>query len=202
MEAGSISECLRWVLLPGLHGTSGLFREFLRVLPNEVEPTLVDYPSAAKCHAKQLLKVVMDCIPTTGRYVLIAESFSGPLALRAAADSPNPPEAIVLCASFARSPYPRSIMTLAAWLGALRISDQVLRMLIRHFLIGDAPKEILEAVLAELLSVSPRVLRHRLLVLGQFDDAFVPSSVPVPCLYIVASQDRVLGSRVLTGLSS
>jgi hypothetical protein len=49
---------------------------------------------------------VRAALPTRGRFVLLAESFSGPLAIRIAADPPSALVGLILCVTFARNPYP------------------------------------------------------------------------------------------------
>ena len=99
------SVCLQptWILLPGFDGTGLVFDRFLRATPAEINRVVVRYPCDRLCTAEELLSLVLEKIPASGSYVLIAESFSGPLALRAAVSHGHPPAAIVLCASLPAS---------------------------------------------------------------------------------------------------
>ncbi len=75
---------MKWVLLPGMDGTGLLFTPLLSALPIGVDPIVVSYPADRAASPEELLRIVLAHLPGEGAYVLIAESFSGPLALRAA----------------------------------------------------------------------------------------------------------------------
>ena len=104
---------MKVVLLPGLDGTGRLFAPLLRALPG-LEPIVVSYPCREVLDVQGLLHVIEGALPTEP-YILVAESFSGPLAVRVAARRPLGLRGLVLVASFVRSP-----------LGRIRPADPVL----------------------------------------------------------------------------
>ena len=73
------------VLLPGLDGTGTLFRPLLAHLPSPLRPIVVAYPGNEKLGYDALRQRVMAALPTEEPFVILGESFSGPLALMAAA---------------------------------------------------------------------------------------------------------------------
>jgi hypothetical protein len=73
---------MKWILLPGFDGTGTLFAPFLRALPPGIEPVVVTYPADRNPSADELVGFVLKRLPESEPFVLIAESFSGPIALK------------------------------------------------------------------------------------------------------------------------
>ena len=72
----------RLVLLPGLDGTGLLFEPLLRALPKEIEATVIRYPGDQRLSYDELLEFLRDQLPRDTPFILLGESFSGPLAIR------------------------------------------------------------------------------------------------------------------------
>ena len=134
---------MRLVLLQGLDGTGELFHPFLRVLPSRLTPQVVSYPTEQYLIYKELVSLVLDVLPRKEPFVLLGESFSGPLSIKVAALSPPNLRAVILCASFVSNLIPPSL-TWVAWLpkpllslfGHLSVPD----VLVRFFAAGvDSP---------------------------------------------------------------
>src|SRR5262249_29393772 len=104
--AGSVPRPLTLVLLPGLDGTSILFRPFIRALPPGIEARCVEYASAGPHDYAGLLPTIRAACSGLDDFVILGWSFSGPLALRAAAESPPGLRGVVICASFVSAPWP------------------------------------------------------------------------------------------------
>lgn len=92
------------LLLPGLDGTSVLFEPLLEHL--ELPARAVDYPQRRPTGYADLLPAVRDICPRDRPFILLGWSFSGPLALLAAAERPPGLAGVVLCASFVTKPVP------------------------------------------------------------------------------------------------
>src|SRR3984957_19651439 len=95
------------VLLPGLDGTGKLFADFLKTLDLGVSANVVPYPADVPLGYDELEHLVRAALPTRGRFVLLGESFSGPLAIRIAADPPPGLSGLILCVTLASYPYTR-----------------------------------------------------------------------------------------------
>ena len=76
------------VLLPGMDGTGELFRNFADVLPGSFETNTVKYPTDTYFTYSELASFVQAAVPVSEPFVLIAESFSTPLAIQYAATNP------------------------------------------------------------------------------------------------------------------
>jgi pimeloyl-[acyl-carrier protein] methyl ester esterase len=75
------------LLLPGLDGTGMLLDDFASTLGEGHEPILLRYPPKL-CTYSELLRWIKPQFPKDD-YVILAESFSGPLAISIAAEQPQ-----------------------------------------------------------------------------------------------------------------
>ena len=89
------------MLLPGLDGTGKLFANFLAVLPPTIEARVIDYPTDEPLTYEQLELRVRAALPSDRPFVLLGESFGGPIAIRIAASPPPGLAGLILCGTFA-----------------------------------------------------------------------------------------------------
>jgi len=94
----------RLVLLPGMDGSGFFFRDFIAALRPAVEPTVMRYPVDRGLGYLELEALVRDALPCDEPFVLVGESFSGPIAIALASSYPPGLIAVVLVCTFARSP--------------------------------------------------------------------------------------------------
>jgi pimeloyl-[acyl-carrier protein] methyl ester esterase len=87
-----------------MDGTGELFSEFAAALPREFETATARYPTERCLSNSELEGFVRAVCPTSGSFVLLAESYSTPLAIKYAVSNPENLEGLVLCAGFATSP--------------------------------------------------------------------------------------------------
>ncbi|MBI3269433.1 MAG: alpha/beta hydrolase [Planctomycetes bacterium] len=183
---------IRLVLLPGMDGTGILFRPLLEALPSELLPVVVSYPPDQALGYSELLPLVEAALPKGEPFLLLAESFSGPLAIRAAARRPAGLCGLVLSASFAKSPF-RRLPSLVIRLLCGLILRAGPKALASPFLLGFDPPPALKALLLEALSTpSTAVLSLRLRELLAVDATAELRGCPVPILCLAAARDRVL----------
>ena len=94
----------RVVLLPGLHGTTNLFDRFVAAAPRDLSLLLQPLPNDTLLGYRELTEWISARLPAEP-VVLVAESFSGPLALLVADRCPNV-VAVALCVTFVVPPAP------------------------------------------------------------------------------------------------
>src|SRR5204862_549791 len=82
-------------------GTGELFASFRKFLCADLQPQVVSYPRERPLGYEELLEEIP--VPATP-FAIVAESFSGPLGIRLAARHSDLARAVVLVASFVRSP--------------------------------------------------------------------------------------------------
>jgi pimeloyl-ACP methyl ester carboxylesterase len=94
------------VLLPGMDGTGLLFGPLIETLDGRFKTEVVAYPPATPLSYEELLPIVEAALPREAPYILLGESFSGPLAIMAASENPKNMRALILVSTFIRNPLP------------------------------------------------------------------------------------------------
>ena len=92
------------VLLPGLDGTGKLFDRLLLSCPRQFEPQVVVYPGDKMLDYHELEVLVRERLPQRRPFIIVAESFSGPLAIALASRGIDNLVGVVLAASFVTPP--------------------------------------------------------------------------------------------------
>ena len=190
----------RLVLLPGLDGTGHLFAPLLQELPASMQPVVVAYPERQAMSYEALLEHVQKLLPTDQPYVLLGESFAGPLALMLAARQQAVPDSclrgVVLCCSFACNPRPG--------LGVLAPLLQLALprppwWAINVALLGAWATPALQAAVRHAVGrVSVAVLRQRLQAVVKVDARAHLAQLRVPVVYLRALHDRLVPTNVAT----
>lgn len=180
------------VVLPGLDGTATLHAEFVAsVGPAFDSVTVVPYPPDEALGYVALEALVRAQLPAATPFVLLGESFSGPVALSIAADAPPNLVGLVLSTTFAKSPT--SLLSPFAALTRIAPVRAVPIPLLSWLLFGRWATPQLEASLqSALLAVSPAVLRFRAAAAMRANVSASLGSIAVPVLYLRSSHDRLL----------
>jgi pimeloyl-ACP methyl ester carboxylesterase len=183
-----------FVLLPGLHGTDDLHADLAHALAPQGRAVAVGYPVDRALGYPELVAQLLADWPVAGDVVLVAESFSGPVALMLAAQRPRGLRAVVLSATFACNPSP--------WLRPLR---PLLPLLSHRFLppavaaalmLGRDATPAWRATIARILArVSDTALRARAAAAFDVDVRALIPTIDVPLLYLRGRRDRLIASR-------
>jgi pimeloyl-ACP methyl ester carboxylesterase len=181
-----------------MHGTGNLFSEFMSMMPEPKHIEAPNYPTDASPSYDQLQAMVEFGAPKSEDFVLLAESFSTPLAIQYSATNPPNLKGLILCAGFAASPLLGWRRLFASLIAPLVFRFPLSKIAVSHFLIGqDAPESLHTAVRAAIRSVKPRVLTARLRQVLAVDVRDALEKVSVPILFIQAQQDRLVGPSCL-----
>jgi pimeloyl-ACP methyl ester carboxylesterase len=182
------------VLMPGLDGTGKLFVEFVRVLKSTVECVVVAYPKDQPMGYEELEGLVVSALPKDRAFVLLGESFSGPLAIRIAARTPAGLVGLILCVTFAKNPYPSLgwARSLAAYLPVKRFPRWLRAPLMWGSVSpSDAPSQVERAM----SGVAVAVVRKRIAEILAVDETAALHQIRVPTLVLRAVGDRVVSRR-------
>ncbi len=179
------------VLLPGLDGTGLLFADFIEALGPTVNVIVVSYPPDQPLSYEQLEPLVRSFLPSDRPFYLLAESFSGPLAISIAASSPEGLLGLILSCSFARNPLPL-LAPIRFAIAAFPVAAIPVAM-ISFFVLGRyASRTHHEALRTSLALVTPSVLRARAHAALAVDVSGLLHRIKIPTLYLRASEDRVI----------
>lgn len=190
------------ILLPGMDGTGHLLEAVKAALAPRFAVHVVSYPPDEKLNYRQLMPFVERAVRPSEPYIIVAESFSGPLAIEHASTRPANLKGLVLCASFVANPFPQGLRWLRIFAHESLFRRGAAMWLTRHFLVGrDCPSDLVESVTAAIQGVHPTVLAYRLRLILDSNASDQLRSVEVPVLYIAGARDRLIGRRGLAQVS-
>jgi pimeloyl-ACP methyl ester carboxylesterase len=181
---------VKLVLLPGLDGTGLLFRPLVATL-FDLDTNVVSYPNDKALSLDEHARWVMRELPGD-KAVLLAESFSGLVALRVLQEAPSRIAAVIFVGAFAEPPRPLllRLAPLVSRAGPLMRSTPA--FLLRQFCLGrDATVSQLNLLREALAAVPPQVLASRLALIGA-RRSWGKARFGVPCLYLQAKEDRLV----------
>jgi pimeloyl-[acyl-carrier protein] methyl ester esterase len=181
------------ILLPGLDGTGDFFQPLLEAIADSVPAHVVRYPVDGAYDHGSCLKLVQAELPASGRYVVLGESFSGPVAISLAARAPRGLAGLILSSSFAVNPRPRLsvIRPLLPYLPfhGTGMSLRLSRFLVLGRWITPAVRQLHQNILAR---VPPDTMRRRLETVADCDVREALRRVRVPVLCLVPGHDRLV----------
>lgn len=181
------------LILPGLDGTGLPLGRFAEAWSAHARTSVVAYPSDRFLEYDAPADLVAARMPPEGPVVLIAESFSGPVAARLATAQPRRIAAVVLAGSFVACPWPG----LPAAIAMPFCNGVTMRLgrrpsLLRALLLnGHADPETAACAHEAIGSVPPDVLAARLRCAMRAAWS-MPGRCTVPLLYLRATRDRLV----------
>ena len=182
------------ILLPGMDGTGELFGPLVASLRSRFRTVVIQYPRSVRLGYEELVAFVRDKLPLDDEFVILGESFSGPIAISLAAQAPPNLRGLILCASFVRCPLP--------WPSLLNPLSHLLRFelipasVLSIPLLGPFGNSAVRQLFAKALStVDASVLRSRIRSVISVDVREEAAAVKVPCLLLQASKDWLVPRR-------
>ena len=180
------------VLLPGMDGGDKLFGPLQATAPPGVDTAAVGYPPGPANDYPDLLPLVRAQLPADRPFFLLGWSFSGPLALLAAADAPPGLRGVVLAASFVKTPVPY----LPRWVRRLatpalfRFYPAASRA--KALLGGYGTREVRRLLAEAHAFAGTEALACRARAALSIDATEALAACPVPVLYLRARKDGVI----------
>lgn len=183
---------MKLVLLPGLDGTVDLLAPLIAAFAGTLDVIAVSYPTDRVLDYKALEALVRELLPRDEPYVLLGESFSGPIAVSIAASAPAQLRGVILCCSFVRNPLP-ALSCFSGMAGLLPSPALVPAAITSWLLMGTFSTASLRASLRTALAqVSPDVLRARVKAVLTVDVRAELKHINVPLTYLRAVHDRTV----------
>ncbi|WP_321530401.1 serine aminopeptidase domain-containing protein [uncultured Desulfuromonas sp.] len=186
-------------LLPGLDGTGTLFDPLLRELPTKCVLEVISYPTDQPQTFEQHVEHVAERLPKHTPIILLAESFSGPVAIEILSSGEFQIERVIFVATFVKSPQP-TILGVAKHLPLSSLLQLNLpSVLVRYYCFGKKATETqIELFKKNVGKVAPEVLAQRLKILATVDLTNKLKDIKVPCCYIQAKNDKLVSSGAVT----
>jgi pimeloyl-[acyl-carrier protein] methyl ester esterase len=184
------------VLLPGMDGTGALFADFVSALGKDFLPIIISYPENQELDYAVLEEIVRAQLPINQPYLLLGESFSGPVAISIAASRPTGLIALVLSCSFVRNPVP-AFRPLKHSLRFLPVKSKLMEFIFARLLAGTSSARIRTELKKALSRVSAATLRARFRTIIKTDYSAKLQQIQVPTLYLKASHDHVVPASAI-----
>jgi len=189
------------VFMPGLDGTGFSVEPLLPYLTPYIALTVIRYPTQQIMSFGEMAECAACQFPANTKPLIIAESFSGPVAIQLIGSGRVQAKCLVLCATFAKSPRPVLMRIFRLFPLASLMRRQPPQWFLQ-FLMGDTK---LTTSLSDLWykahsQVSARVLQERFKILSDIDVTEWLIKITIPCLYIQASDDRLIPASCLQPL--
>lgn len=186
------------VVLPGLDGLANLSLAFVEsTRPFFDYVVVISYPPDETLGYAELDAFVRNFLPKKTPYILLGQSFSGPVAISIAASRPVGLFGLALSTTFSQNPIP--------WLEPLASFAHLVpihlmpRTLLSRWLLGRWATPHLQSSLQNALcAVKSSVLRSRIVSALRANMSARLSTIAVPTLYLRASEDRLLPRTVET----
>ncbi|MFC4656626.1 MULTISPECIES: alpha/beta fold hydrolase [Rheinheimera] len=177
------------VILPGLDGSGLLYQRFAAALPQDWQVQCFSYPDSPLSYA-ELADWLEPQLPDQP-FLLLGESFGGPLAYELARRQPQRVLGLVLCCTFIENPMPWAPV-LWHWLRKLEFTAARRMVLLRYLLWGhEVPG--LRAELDQALSMLPQAsFIYRVEQVLALKAPTARSELTMPVLYLQAAQDKLV----------
>jgi pimeloyl-ACP methyl ester carboxylesterase len=187
------------VFMPGLDGTGISFEPLAPLLPSDVDVQIVRYPADRFLTFDETLACAEEQITVDGDTIILAESFSGPVAAALVGSGHLRPGCLILCATFARSPRPVLLKAILHLPLAGLLTLPLPRFLFSLMVEGGAAsaRVFLDLWTRVKMTVPPRMLVHRLRLVSEVDVRRRLPGLDMPCCYIQATHDRTVPSSCL-----
>ena len=182
------------VLMPGLDGTGRLFAPIIPLLEPHFELVVVTYPDLDSF--TDYVDCAQNQLPATPGFSLLAESFSGPVAMALMAQRPGLIGPSVLCATFARSPL-AALTRMANYVPDQMFSIGALNeFCLDVFEINDEDSSETQPLPLDVTEqLDGTLLKHRISVLSRIDVSALLPNIQVPILYLHAERDRIVSEN-------
>ena len=181
---------MKIILLPGLDGTGDLFEPLIEKLPGKFDIQIISYDTKKEQSYDDLTQSVLEQLPKEA-FIIIAESFSGPIAYQIALQHPNHLKSIIFVATFLENPRIILLKILnilpLKFLFALPIPTSI----IKTFLLG---KEIDEKAILlfknTFKKLDPKIISFRLQEIANLPK--IEKKLNLNITYIQATKDKLV----------
>jgi pimeloyl-ACP methyl ester carboxylesterase len=184
-----------------MDGTGDLFGPFVKALGDQFKIQIIRYAPNLEMGYPELLACVSAQLPKNESFVLLGESFSGPIAVQLSAlQNPNL-LGLVLCCTFVRNPRP----TLSWCMPLINLMPFVKppKRLLSYLLLGKQSTPALQTDLqAAAMQVTAQVMKVRLAAVIGVDVTNLMATIKVPILYLQANDDRLVPNSASSQICS
>ena len=180
------------ILLPAFDGTGLMFDPFIKELGNAFNITVIPYPESGNQDYASLSDVVRSKIPGNEDYIILGESFAGPIVYDIASKDDKFCKAAIFVATYLTNPSPSALKKITA-LPAGSISFLISRptVIAKLTLSKAADAHVAKAIADNFSTVDANIIKQRLMTINNLGDAPL-EQLTMPCLNLSASEDKLV----------
>jgi pimeloyl-[acyl-carrier protein] methyl ester esterase len=179
------------VLLPGMDGTGELFAPLVKALPSSIITIVVSYPVDKTMSYEALTAYAQAYVPKNSPYILLGESFSGPIAISLASQADAQLKGLILACTFASNPRPK-LSKLSFLVPAMPINKWLFPSTFRVLMGKFQDENVRNLLAAALRKVPPKIMRARLDSVIDADYSEKLKNIQAPILYLQARHDYLV----------
>ena len=174
-----------------MDGTGRFFAPLRRALEGRADSLILTYPSTGPQSYAALCEATLARLPSDRDYVLVAESFAGPLAILLATRAARKPLALCLSATFARNPFP-PFGHMIKYLLPLFMRHAPAPSMIEAALIRPGDHQLAAEVTETAVAMGPALTRARCRTALTCNVSVELAALAMPILYLQGLQDRLI----------
>jgi pimeloyl-[acyl-carrier protein] methyl ester esterase len=178
------------VLLPGFHGSVALFSSFIALAPSWARCRPLALPNEGDQGFDALAEALLPELKPLEGFVLVGESFSGPIAARLAEVLGQKVALLVLC-----NPLVEIDLALPSGLAASILRSRMLPAWGAAVALTGGERALGTAALRELRLLSKKTLEGRLAAVFSATAGSLAAHLVAPLLTIVGSRDRLVSPQ-------
>jgi len=187
---------MKLILLPGMDGTGKLFQPFINELPTDIDCSVISYPKNENLGYSELEYYVLDKLPKDEEYILLAESFSGPIGYKIAKRNLENMKGIIFVATFLQNPNKLLVNLTKLMPLSLLLAFPVPEFIIKQFFLGKNPSKNNIILFRDALnSVSSNILSFRVNEISKL--SVTMEKISTNSFYIQALNDKLVSSNNL-----
>jgi pimeloyl-ACP methyl ester carboxylesterase len=175
------------VLLPGLHGSRALFSSFIALAPAWASCLPLALPTVGGQSFDEIADAILPALRPLEGFVLLGESFSGPIAARLSAQLGQKVALLVLCNPVVEMSVQVPERILAPIVTSVRMPAWCASMVLSG---GDV--SVARAALGEVRSLPNGILAQRLSAVFSATEGALASHLSPPLLTILGTSDRLV----------
>lgn len=183
---------MRLILLPAFDGTGAMFARLVVALGDAFEPLPIAYPETGPQDYDTLARGISERIVSEREFIVLGESFAGPLAYRIALAAGDRCRGAVFVATYLTNPSPWLLGVLGALPARLSAGFVSRPLVVRLLTLSRAAEcTVSREIAANFGSVAPGAIRARLRTIGALN-GLPDRKLALPCLYLQATGDRLV----------
>lgn len=179
------------VFLPGLDGSGLFFDSFRKTLPSSMTTQVLSYPRDECRTYQETVDLIYEQLPRDKEYFIVAESFSGPVAIEIASLTSLKLKGLVLVSSFCFSPLSQLKKQLAQSLLFL-LHFPASQALIHKVLCNGTDLALSLKIKRVVDALPTSTLKQRILSALNVDLRGALDDMDIPLLILQGGQDRLL----------